>query len=77
MALSRDKISILQITYKWKLPAKRLQAKAEFENSNSKSMKNEYVKLEPRSKEIFEINEMLTMDSSVQVINYIFYINID
>jgi len=58
----------VQITYKWKLPAERLQAKAEFEDSNSKSMKNDYVKLEPRSKEIFESNDMLTMDSSVQVI---------
>lgn len=31
-------------------------------------MKNEYVQLEPRSKETFEISDMLIMDSSVQVI---------
>lgn len=57
----------LQITYKWELPAGRLQSKAVFEDSNSKSIKNEHVKLEPRSKEIFEIGDVLTMDSSVQV----------
>lgn len=61
----------IQITYKLKLQTGRLQTKAEFEDSNSKSVKNEYVKLEPRPKEIFESSDMLSMDSSVQVI----YIN--
>jgi len=56
-----------QITYKWKLPAGRLQAEAEFEDSHSKSIKNEYVKLEPRPKEIFKMSDALTMESSVQV----------
>lgn len=31
-------------------------------------MKSDYVKLEPRSKEIFETSDVFTMDSSVQVI---------
>lgn len=40
-------------------------------------MKNDYVKLEPRLKEVFEISDMLTIDSSVQVtlktICFLFY----
>lgn len=63
-----------QITYQWKLPSGRLQAKAKLEDSNSKSMKNDYVKLEPRPKEVFEISDDLTMDSGVQVIYILFYV---
>lgn len=59
-----------QITYKRKIPAERAtKAKAEFEDSNSKSMKNDYVKLEPRPKETFNTNDILIMDSSTQVSN--------
>lgn len=31
-------------------------------------MKNDYVKLEPRPKEVFEISDVFTTDSGVQVI---------
>lgn len=57
-----------QITYKWKLPVERVHAKPNFEASNSNSIKNEYVKLEPRSKDVFESIDKLITDSSVQVI---------
>ncbi|XP_060848211.1 dynein axonemal intermediate chain 3-like isoform X2 [Rhopalosiphum padi] len=57
-----------KIAYKWKLPAGRLQAEAEFEDALSKSIKNDYVKLEPRPKEIFKSNDALTMESSVQAV---------
>jgi len=56
-----------QITYKWKIPKRRIQVDAEFENSNSKSVINQYVKLKPQSKEIFEMSDMLVLDSNIQV----------
>ncbi|VVC41741.1 WD40/YVTN repeat-like-containing domain,WD40 repeat,WD40-repeat-containing domain [Cinara cedri] len=55
-----------QLTFKWKVPTDRLQAKANFEDSNSKSIRNQYVELIPRSNEIFEISDRLLKDSSVQ-----------
>jgi len=62
----------LQIKYKWKIPKRRIQLNAEFDNSNSKSIKNQYVNLKPKSKEIFEMSDMLIMDSSIQVFILIF-----
>lgn len=52
----------------WKITPKRLQSIANFTDSNSKPLKNQYVKLEPRSNEIFEISDRLLIDSTVQVI---------
>lgn len=60
-------ITNLQIKYKWKIPKRRIQVDAEFENSNSKSVRNQYVNLKPQSKEIFEMSDVLIMESSIQV----------
>lgn len=58
---------MLQISYTWKLSSGRLQANADFEDSDSEIIKNQYVKLEPRSKDIFECSDILIMDSCTQV----------
>jgi len=58
---------LIQIKYKWKIPKRRIQVDAEFENSNSKSVRNQYVKLKPQSKEIFEMSDMIIMESNIQV----------
>lgn len=60
--------------YKWLVPKRRIRAKAEFENTNAKSIRNQYVKLKPQPKEIFETSDMLIMESNIQVFLYIFNI---
>ncbi|XP_025202203.1 uncharacterized protein LOC112599497 [Melanaphis sacchari] len=57
-----------KITYKWKLPAGRLQTESTIEDLLSNSTKNEHVKLEPRPKEIFNNSDVLSMESSVQAV---------
>lgn len=53
---------------KWKLTPKRLQSKVKFENSSTKVINNQSVKLGPNSEEIFESSDILITDSSVQVL---------
>ncbi|CAH1731757.1 unnamed protein product [Aphis gossypii] len=55
-----------KIKYKWVVPKRRIRAKAEFENTNAKSIRNQYVKLKPQPKEIFETSDMLIMESNIQ-----------
>ncbi|XP_029341056.1 uncharacterized protein LOC100570031 [Acyrthosiphon pisum] len=55
-----------KIKYKWKIPKRRIQVDAAFEKSNSKSVRNQYVKLKPQSKEIFEMSDKLIMESNIQ-----------